>query len=153
MANTDADNAGTVAAAPIFVDTNVLIYASWKAAPLHQHARAVLRTYRRAATSLLISRQVIREYLATLRRPQYGFTAAQLIAEVEAFPADFQILDETTATTAALLTLLAASAGVRVHDTNIVATMQVASVRHLLTNNSKDFAAFADLIEIIPLVP
>lgn len=37
-------------------------------------------------------------------------------------------------------------------DVNIVATMQVYGVRHILTNNPDDFKPFAHLITIIPLM-
>jgi predicted nucleic acid-binding protein len=40
-----------------------------------------------------------------------------------------------------------------VHDANIVATMQVYGVRHLLTHNTADFARFSHLITVVPLEP
>ncbi len=44
-------------------------------------------------------------------------------------------------------------AGRQVHDANIVATMQVYGVTHLLTHNTKDFERFAHLITIVPPEP
>ncbi len=38
------------------------------------------------------------------------------------------------------------------HDANIGATMQVYGIRHLLTHNTADFARFAHLITVVPLV-
>ena len=142
----------TSAADPLFVDTNVLVYASWAAAPLHAHSRSVLATHRSAGAPLYISRQVIREWLATLNRPRTGLPLADLIAEAQAFDAHFTILDDTATTTANLLALLPQASGVRVHDVNIIATMQAAGVQRLLTNNPKDFAVFSHLITVLPLV-
>jgi predicted nucleic acid-binding protein len=106
----------TSAAEPIFVDTNVLVYATWAAAPLHAHARSLLATYRATGASLLISRQVIREWLATLNRPRTGLALADLITEAQTFDQHFVVLDDTAATTARLLALLPQASGVRVHD-------------------------------------
>jgi predicted nucleic acid-binding protein len=123
----------TSAADPLFVDTNVLVYASWVVSPLHTHARSVLATYRNTGTPLYISRQIIREWLATLNRPRTGLALVDLITEAQSFDAYFAILDETMATTANLLALLPQASGVRVHDVNIVASMQSAGIRRLLT--------------------
>lgn len=136
----------------LFIDTNVLVYASWAVAPLHQHARGVLTGHRTAGEQLFISRQVIREWLATLNRPRTGLALSDLIAEAQTFNTHFVILDDTEATTTQLLKLLPQATGVRVHDCNIVATMLVSGVRRLLTNNPDDFHAFSHLIDILPLV-
>lgn len=60
MATTDAN--------PIFADTNVLVYANVAAAPLHAIAIQAIQDPEQAGVKLWISRQVIREYLAVLRR-------------------------------------------------------------------------------------
>jgi predicted nucleic acid-binding protein len=44
----------TSAADPLFVDTNVLVYASWAAAPLHAHSRSVLATHHSTGAPLYI---------------------------------------------------------------------------------------------------
>jgi predicted nucleic acid-binding protein len=142
----------TNVADPLFIDTNVLVYAAWHAAPLHTQARTAIATHRAAGAQLVISRQIIREFLATLNRPQSGIALATLVREVRAFEVGMIVGDETAATTAALLTLLPQAAGARVHDVNIVATMQVYGVQRILTNNPGDFVPFAHMITIIPLV-
>lgn len=52
-----------------FVDTNILVYAAARGAPLHERARNALA---RLAVSepLSISRQILREYIAVMTRPQ-----------------------------------------------------------------------------------
>ena len=142
----------TSAADSLFVDTNVLVYASWATAPLHQHARSILAQYRSSGVTLTISRQVIREWLATLNRPRTGLALADLISEAQSFASHFTVFDDTALTTAQLLELLPAASGMRVHDVNIVATMRCAGVHQLLTNNPDDFRAFGNIIAILPLV-
>lgn len=146
MANPDAAEA-------LFVDTNVLVYANWDAAPLHGHALSVITQYEAAQTPLVISRQILREYLATLMRPRVGLPIATLITQITRFEARCVVVEDEPAIFRTLLDFLALGASTHIFDTNIVATMQVAGVRRLLTNNPDHFQAFASHIEIIPLVP
>lgn len=141
----------TNVAEPVFIDTNILVFASWEAAPLHEAARQALAEHHQAGASLVISRQVIREWLATLNRPRTDLGLADLLAEARAFPQHFTIVDETAATTERLLALPPQAAGVRIHDVNIVASMQSAAVRRLLTHNPDDFAPFKEQIEILTM--
>ena len=55
---------------PLFVDTNVLIYANVTTAPLHEAALDALRDAYQARRPLWISRQVLREFIAARTRPQ-----------------------------------------------------------------------------------
>jgi predicted nucleic acid-binding protein len=148
----------TGAVEPLFLDTNVLVYATVPAAPLHTPAAAVLATAQAAGGELWISRQILREYLAVLSRPQ-TFTppiaAHQLVNEVQAFQALFLIADETAVVTANLLNLISTVpvSGKQVHDANVVATMQAYGIQRLLTHNTGDFARFGSLITVLPLVP
>jgi len=51
----------------IFLDTNILIYASVKESPFHKEA--VNKINQLYEASLLISRQIIREYLSVMSKP------------------------------------------------------------------------------------
>ena len=55
---------------PLFVDTNVLIYASIAEAPFHLEARAALEAAHLSARPLWLNRQVLREFIAVRTRPQ-----------------------------------------------------------------------------------
>src|SRR5262245_17021797 len=118
----------TTAADPVFVDTNVLVFANVKTAPHHAEARQALQDLATAGAELWISRQVLREYLVTLSRPQ-TFALPQpiavLAAQVTSFQSLMRVADEIPAVTAALLRTLATipCGGKQVHDANIVATM------------------------------
>ncbi len=58
----------TGAADTVFLDTNILVYATIAEAPLHLNALRTIQTLEQAGTDLWISRQILREYLATLRQ-------------------------------------------------------------------------------------
>jgi predicted nucleic acid-binding protein len=142
----------TATGEPIFIDTNILVYASVDTAPHYAHARAVIATYEAAGTPLWISRQVLREYLATLARPKLGIPVTKLTTTVRQYETRFQVAEDGPLTTVALLTLLEQGYSTHIHDTNIVATMQMIGVRQILTNNPDDFTPFTGLITVLPLV-
>ena len=85
----------TIAAAePIFLDTNILVYASVDTSPFYDRARAAITDYETNGTPLWISRQVLREYLATLARPHIGIPITELTATVRQFEVRFQMAEE-----------------------------------------------------------
>ena len=99
-----------------------------------------------------ISRQVIREYLVTMTRPQAfeNLPRATVIEQVRQFAERFELADDTSAVTDQLLQLLAnyKLGGKQVHDTNIVATMRAYGIPALLTHNTKDFERLGEAIRI-----
>ncbi len=148
----------TTAADRVFVDANVLVYSRVVAAPFHREAVGTLDALVASGNELWISRQVIREFLTTVTRPQsflQPMPIAKAIADVRIIESTTTVVDETAAVTQELLALLAAipCGGKQVHDANIVATMLVRGVPNLLTHNVADFKRFGHLINIIPLVP
>jgi predicted nucleic acid-binding protein len=146
----------TGAADPTFLDTNVLVLATTEEAPFHDAAVRSLRRLRTGGTPCWISRQILREYLATLSRAQ-TFAIPQpvesLIADIEMFQRRFRIAEDGPQVTPRLLALMrqVPAGGKQVHDANIVATLQAHGVRRLLTHNTADFARFGQLIEIVSL--
>jgi predicted nucleic acid-binding protein len=50
----------------VFLDTNILIYASFPGAPFHDAARARLSELESDGASFWTSRQTLREYLASM---------------------------------------------------------------------------------------
>jgi predicted nucleic acid-binding protein len=146
----------TLVANPTFLDTNILVYASIAQAPWHTVALNAILIREQAGIELWTSRQVLREYLAALSRPQ-TFTPpipiATLTTEIQAFENRFQIAEDGPQVTAKLLTLLnqVTTGGKQVHDANIVATMQAYDLSYLLTHNTADFSRFANYITVINL--
>jgi len=102
------------AADPVFVDTNVLVYASRPSAPQHMVARQALGRLEAAGGPLWISLQVLREYLAVVTRPQATAPAlpmVEAIADVRSFQAAFGIAEHSPVMFERLLQLLDAHSG------------------------------------------
>jgi predicted nucleic acid-binding protein len=147
----------TTAADRIFVDTNVLVYATVASAPWHVEAVRALNDLRAGGAELWISRQVLREFMATLSRPQ-TFAAPVpmpvLVADVRQLETLFAVAEDNPSVTTHLLNLLTAisCAGKQIHDANIVATMLTHGIPKLLTHNTADFARFSGHIQVLPLI-
>jgi len=147
---------GRTDASPVFVDTNVLVYASLARAPLNAAAKEALRRLGEQATPLWISRQVLREFLAVMTRT--GELADQLPPEallelVRYLEAHFLIAEDGAAVTAWLLELMGRFQvrGKQVHDANVVATMLAHGIPQILTHNVGDFARYSELVAVLPL--
>ena len=86
MAMTDAKT--------IFVDTNVIVYASTLECPQHAVALRRLKEFQSAGRELWISNQVLREYLAVRTRPQTQGTLVPtktVIERIDYFRTHFQV--------------------------------------------------------------
>ena len=141
---------------PVFVDTNVLVYAKLARSAMHLTAVDALRNLDREGADLWISRQVLREYLAAMTRPGTltdEIPLSALTDDVRVFSAQLQIAEDGPAVTERLLALMLATpvGGKQVHDANIVATMHVHGITRLLTHNTGDFNRFAGEIVLLPL--
>ena len=148
----------TMDAEPVFVDTNVLVYAHVAEAPWHQRAQEAIADHEAAGAPLWVSRQVLREYLVSLTRPQpfpMPPSLEAVVAQVQQFQQRFHVANEGPEVTTRLLALLTEvpTRGRRIHDANMVATMLVSGVRRVLTHNTDDFVRFAAFIEVLPLLP
>ncbi len=140
----------------IFFDTNILVFANAAEAPLHGVALEAIETHYNAGTDLWISRQVLREYLATFSRPQRLFTPrpiSTVVERVRYFQTRFRVAEDNPSVTDRLLELMQqfSVGGKQVHDANIVATMLTYRIPVLLTHNPDDFARFSPLITVLPL--
>lgn len=141
---------------PIFVDTNILVFANASQAPFHTPAVETIQRLWDVGTELWISRQILREYISTFTRPQQymqSHPASAVISDVRSILARFHVANETSEITENLLDLLAEIpiGGKQIHDANIVATMQAYGIERLLTHNTADFARFSEHITLLPL--
>ncbi len=138
----------------LFLDTNVLVYATVTSAPWHAHTRAVLARLLREGCAFVVSTQILREFVVVLSRPQ-AFAepapVASVLERAEQWRSCCTVLGETPATFERLCRLLRRYpvAGKRVHDANVVACMLEAGVRHLLTCNTADFETFGEEISCL----
>ncbi len=145
----------TTAADPLFVDTNILVYATDPQSPWHAKATQALNDARQKGIELVISPQILREYLAIATRPTGGKPrTADALENVRTFQEELEVVETSSAETAQLLALVEryTVAGKQVHDANIVSTMLLHGIRHILTHNVGDFARFSDLVTVLPLV-
>ena len=139
----------------MFVDTNVLVVARSAQSPDRQAALDAL-SHERQSEGLKISRQVIREYLAVVTRPQTWaspLSMAEALTDVGRYMAAFEILEDGQAVMDTLASLCreVPIGGKQVHDANIVATMLAHGERRLLTFNVKDFRRFGQRVELVAL--
>ena len=138
----------------MFVDTNILVNARFDEAADHDRARAGLERASLDHELIRISRQIIREYLATVTRPQtwaVPLTLDQALYDVNRMLATYAILEDGPEVTGVLLALLREipTGGRQIHDANIVATMLAHGERRLLTFNVADFRRYEDRIELV----
>ena len=140
----------------MFLDTNVLVRARFEAAPSRNLARRRMREAGESGEALRISRQVLREYLATVTRPQtwspvIGMEAA--LAHLAVLETVFDILEDGSKVTETLKMLCreVPVRGRQVHDANIAATMLAHGERRLLTFNARDFRRYGERLEVIGL--
>ena len=138
----------------MFIDTNVLVYSRISEAPDHHIARASLDRAVGDGEPVRISRQIVREYLAVVTRPQVWpitMTMEDALSDVLRMMDTFQILEDGPAVTNALIALCreVSVGGRQIHDANIVATMLTHGERRLLTFNPRDFRRYGTRIELV----
>ena len=140
----------------MFIDTNVLVRARFTAAPQHALARERLRAALGGAEPIRISRQVVREYLAVVTRPQTWsapLAMSDALRDADWFLSTFDLLEDGPEVTRVLIALCreVAVAGRRVHDANIVATMLAHAEERLLTFDLQDFRRYDGRITLLDL--
>ena len=138
-------------AALVVVDTNVLLAATDRSRAAHAAATAFLNDDGRR---LALTAQIVREYLAVATRPVeangFGLAGADAVANVKEFLDDMDVLSEDTLTTARLMDLIdrQAAAGKQVHDANVVAVALAHHASAIVTDNTRHFSRFGDLIAV-----
>ena len=142
----------------MFIDTNVLVNSRIAQAPHHEIARECLSRALDGNEPLRISRQVVREYLSVMTRPQTWSVAIMLedaLDDVDRLTRSFEVLEDGPVVTETLIALCRAIpiGGKQIHDANIVATMLAHGTRRLLTFNTADFRRYGDRIELVDTQP
>ena len=138
----------------MFVDTNVLISSRIPGAPGHEIARARLDRTLEDGEPVRISRQILREYLAILTRPQtwrMAVSREEALEDVGRMARSLPMLEDGPEVTEWLVKLCreVPVGGRQIHDANIVATMLTHGERRLLTFNTADFRRFGEWIELV----
>jgi predicted nucleic acid-binding protein len=141
----------------VFIDTNVLVAASAAGAPFHHEAIKALDKLHAAHHEAFISRQVLRELLVTLSRPQaWGgeVDGALLAIHAERLLKLYKVLEEDADATVRLLGFIrdGRAQGKQVHDAAIAAVMLSHGVKRLLTLNTAHFERFKPELALLSVV-
>jgi predicted nucleic acid-binding protein len=135
----------------LLVDTNILLEATDEKRPYHREARELIESHR----GLVLSAQVIREYLVVATRPAtangLGLPLSDGLANVREFRRAIRLLPESGPLLPTLLRLLAAVSctGTRIHDAHIVASAMVHKIKTIVSLDTDDFALFVPRITAI----
>ncbi|OGG51730.1 MAG: hypothetical protein A3F84_23555 [Candidatus Handelsmanbacteria bacterium RIFCSPLOWO2_12_FULL_64_10] len=140
----------------LFVDTNVLIYATNELSVWYPSATKSLQTARQLGIDLILSPQILREYLAAATRLSIsgsGLSVPKILENFHTFQAEFRLVEDNRLVLKTLGDLLEkiSVSGKQIHDANLVATMLTHGIRHLLTHNTGDFTRFSAFITVLPL--
>ena len=140
----------------MFVDTNILVAARFVTAPAHATACRCLDRIGNSGEALHISRQIVREYLVTVTRPQSwsaALTIDDALEDASRLVSSFTVLEDGPNVMGALAVLCreVPVAGKQIHDANIAATMLAHGERRLLTLNVKDFRRYGERLEMVDL--
>ena len=140
----------------LFVDTNILVFATDARSPFASAAETELEQWRKQGTDLYISVQILREYLAVTTRLAPAQTVSPdypaILGNLASFRSGFHVLEDTRLVSEKLCELVQRFAvkGRQVHDASIAATMLAHGLQHLLTHNGSDFTRFSPLITVHP---
>jgi len=141
----------------LFVDTNILVFATDAGSPFQSAAETELNEWRKQGTDLYLSIQILREYLAVTSRTSPAQTVppdyAAILGNLASFRTAFHVLEDTRLVSEKLGELVQRFSvkGRQVHDANIAATMLTHGLQDLLTHNPGDFTRFSPLITVHPL--
>lgn len=150
------------------VDTNIFLRAAKRHDPDRQLCLDALQQLAAQAEELCYTTQTLVEFWNVCTRPTtarggLGLSLAVTERKVRVIEQRFRCLPESLATHQEWRRLVAAHAvtGVQVHDTMLVAVMNVHQVTQLLTFNKGDFKRFPgitaldphDILAMIPLPP
>lgn len=140
----------------ILLDTNILLRLSDKSHPHHAAAVGSLRRLAVDGHTFCIGSQTVAEFLAVATRSVadngLGMDQATADAELAKVTATLDILYDSAAVLNELRRLVVAHAviGKSVHDTRLVAAMNVNGVTDILTFNGQDFARFTAIHVLDP---
>jgi len=138
----------------LFLDTNILLAATDESRDHHLLAGRLLAASGSFGQRCALSGQIIREYLVVATRGVeangLGLDAADALANAELLAARLEFCEETESVSTRLRSLVRAHnwTGKKIHDANVVATMNAHGITRLVTDNPADFQAYRDITVI-----
>jgi predicted nucleic acid-binding protein len=135
---------------PIFVDTNILVYANNKDSNLCEIARQKIDVLSDTGHYFIISDQVIREYLVIMTRPGFiekPVSGKSVLEDIERMLNEFDLIFPDKYSIDKLMELVEKYdiKGKRIHDVAIVSLMLTKGIKDILTYNVDDFKAFREI--------
>jgi len=137
-------------------DTNIFLRLAEPNHPMHAETRSAINALTAKGDSVCVVPQNVIEFWNVATRPAdkngLGYTRQQTQIEVEKIEGLFQLILDAPAIYAEWKRLVIAHAveGKQVHDTRIVAAMNVHGITHLLTYNKNDFSRFTGIFVASP---
>jgi predicted nucleic acid-binding protein len=138
------------------LDTNILLRIIQPAHPMHERAARSVETLLNQGETLCFCPQNVREFWNVCTRPiennGLGMTPAQVAGEVKNLEATLTFLPDSSVVYPEWLRLVEVHSvsGVQVHDTNLVAVMNVEGITHFLTFNPTHFRRFTGITVVEP---
>jgi predicted nucleic acid-binding protein len=138
----------------LFLDTNILLGATDESRPHHLLASRLLAASGSFGRRCALSGQIIREYLVVATRSVeangLGLSADDALANIEQLAERLEFCEETQAVSTRLRSLVRAHrwTGKKIHDANVVATMEAHGITRLVTENPDDFEAYRNITVI-----
>jgi predicted nucleic acid-binding protein len=132
----------------VLLDTNILLRLSEKAHPHNLPAIESLKVLKSSGHAFCIGSQTIAEFMAVATRSLQdrglGMTPSLADNELSKVITTIDVLYDSASTLAELRKLIVAHGvtGKSVHDTRLVAAMNVNGVKDILTFNGQDFLRF-----------
>jgi predicted nucleic acid-binding protein len=141
----------------LFIDTNILLTAS---APQREHHRTVLEHVLSELPAqglrLVVSQQILREYLVVATRPLavngLGLDVKHAIANIGQFRKRLSMIGDGDDPTNRLIELVQhiPCIGKQIHDAAIVATMLANNIGRIVTLDAAYYLRFSPLIKAVP---
>ncbi len=137
-------------------DTNIILRLAQPAHPMHAVALTAVTKLLSDGHNLCLIPQNLIEFWNVATRPAdrngLGWTTAQTEKDLRSLESNFTILPDSPAIYAEWRRLVVAHSvlGKQVHDTRLVASMNVHQITNLLTFNGDDFKRFPNITIIDP---
>jgi predicted nucleic acid-binding protein len=141
----------------VLVDSGILLRLLEPTDPQHGVIRGAVRALRGRGDTLVTAPQNAAEFWNVCTRPVtarggLGLTIADADRRLRVIERLFRVIPDSPAAYQTWRGLLVAQgvSGVQVHDTRLVALMQVHGITHILTLNGADFARYPGIVPIDP---
>lgn len=137
-------------------DTNIILRLAEPAHPMHGIALTAIKKLFADGHDLFLIPQNLIEFWNVATRPTdkngLGWTTEQTDADVSDLESVFTVLPDSPAIYPEWRRLVVAHSvmGKQVHDTRLVAAMNVNKITHLLTFNTDDFKRFSGIVLVNP---